>query len=618
MTRKPHIAAVCCAENIALNYLLHEVPEPPQQKPIKFFRGFEKGFILPFSKERDLVDILSFLAKTTDKSDYIPAVCIEQDPNGAALKALLAINKRTYTDGNPQLQSLKVGFENIFNILRRSLYERGTSTEITKQLLETIVEMCSFRITCRLRLTGKKLKENKASIKDILRKAMEGAQQINPQKLHQSNLGESLLSFREKSKRVIQAVNEWSNHRIPSRVNDIVEKMYQLSNVHGLQQLLHLIPSGSTRVIKESAFAATLLNIIQKVSRYKEAARALHRIAKKFPIVRNIEIHLATLPEEAFDQPHDPAYSPSLPAVLAQLGKINGKQYNVSQISRFIKCGKNKDPIDLFSQKTSRTLQEAKIHAEIQLIAYCELQSPPLFPRAISSSKDACFLRNAFIQSHGKMHTSRTHGRLYPDWRLPMLVSFKTLEHRFNEVLLDHARRTIKARANGQMGAHPYPNESTLFPILVSASTISSVQDAVDITLDRTISVTSVYPGSEIVDTAVTAADSLERKKLSSCVLAPSDMFTGVIFPTASSPLFQAGSLHVHLEMEESSTSESSAKCLFYSIERTTVNHATKMPVEPLMVDVVELEREMTYPLPANGTFCLTAHDIAVKVVCKR
>jgi hypothetical protein len=128
MTRKPHIAAVSCAENIALNYLLHEVPEPPQQTPPKRFRGSEKGYILSFLKERDLVEILSFLAKTKDGSEYIPAVCVEQDPNGAGLKALLAINKRTYSDGNSLLQILKTGFENIFNVLRRSLFGSWVSS----------------------------------------------------------------------------------------------------------------------------------------------------------------------------------------------------------------------------------------------------------------------------------------------------------------------------------------------------------------------------------------------------------------------------------------------------------------------------------------------------------
>jgi hypothetical protein len=122
MAGQLHVAAVDCAENIALNYLLHEVPEQPKQMPIESFGDSEKGYVLPFSKESDLVEILSFVAKTNDGPDYIPAVCIEQDPNGGALKVLLAINKRTYTDGNVLLQSLKMGLENVFNVLRGSLY----------------------------------------------------------------------------------------------------------------------------------------------------------------------------------------------------------------------------------------------------------------------------------------------------------------------------------------------------------------------------------------------------------------------------------------------------------------------------------------------------------------
>lgn len=174
--------------------------------------------------------------------------------------------------------------------------EKGSSTEITKQLLQSIVQKCSSRIACRLWLTGTEWKETKASIKEIIQKATEGTRQINTQKLRQFNLEECLSVIREESKRVIQSVNEWSNHRVTSRLNDIVEKKYQLDNLHGFQQHLHLIPSGPTRVVKESAFTDTLLNIIRKLSRYKEAARALHRITKKFPLVRNIEIHLVTFP----------------------------------------------------------------------------------------------------------------------------------------------------------------------------------------------------------------------------------------------------------------------------------------------------------------------------------
>lgn len=206
-----------------------------------------------------------------------------------------------------------------------------------------------------------------------------------------------------------------------------------------------------------------------------------------------------------------------------------------------------------------------------------------------------------------------------------MLLSFKMLEHRFNELLLTYARQTIKARHKGQMDARPQPNESTLLPMLASASTMNSVHGSVRINTERTTSVSSVSPDPGIMRTAVSTAELLERKYLSvgsellrDCVQAPSDPSTGAVNLTASSPFFSASRLHIYLEMEENSTLELAAQSLVHSIEIMNVDQTTMLPIESLIVDAMKLEREMTYRLPADGTFCLTAHGIAVKIVCKR
>jgi hypothetical protein len=147
---------------------------------------------------------------------------------------------------------------------------------------------------------------------------------------------------------------------------------------------------------------------------------------------------------------------------------------------------------------------------------------------------------------------------------------------------------------------------------------MSAVQDPIEITTGA-VSLSGISPGCGTVETAASTADPPKDSKVfSSYVLAPSDPFTGVITPPASLPFFLAGPLHIHLQMEQSSTSKSTARCLAFSIERTNVNQTTKLPIGSLMVDVVELERDMTYALPADGTFYLTAHNIAVKIVCKQ
>jgi hypothetical protein len=55
-------------------------------------------YVLPFSKERGLTEVLAFLAKTKDGWDHIPAVCVEQNSSGIIFNVILAINKSTYAD----------------------------------------------------------------------------------------------------------------------------------------------------------------------------------------------------------------------------------------------------------------------------------------------------------------------------------------------------------------------------------------------------------------------------------------------------------------------------------------------------------------------------------------
>ncbi|KAJ5129596.1 uncharacterized protein N7515_005635 [Penicillium bovifimosum] len=97
-----------CAEYIALTSFFHQVPTPVVRNANH----------LPTSQEY----VLAFLAKTKDGWDHIPAVCVEQDSSGTTLKVILAINKRTYADGDGILRNLKSSFEQVFQILHDSDY----------------------------------------------------------------------------------------------------------------------------------------------------------------------------------------------------------------------------------------------------------------------------------------------------------------------------------------------------------------------------------------------------------------------------------------------------------------------------------------------------------------
>lgn len=62
---------------------------------------------------------------------------------------------------------------------------------------------------------------------------------------------------------------------------------------------------------------------------------------------------------------------------------------------------------------------ECFVHGEVQLILFYERYPtfPP--PRAIGSSKSACFLCDLFVKKHGGFGLSYSHMKLYPKWTIP-------------------------------------------------------------------------------------------------------------------------------------------------------------------------------------------------------
>ncbi|KAM4066307.1 deaminase domain-containing protein [Hirsutella rhossiliensis] len=148
---------------------------------------------------------------------------------------------------------------------------------------------------------------------------------------------------------------------------------------------------------------------------------------------------LVSLPQYAFrGAPTERPYS-TLSSVLARLNMKRQHRRGFGQIWRLFGISEL-EASDRFAKQRDKTMSEAKIHAEIQVIFYIETIGPQPLPRVICSSKDACFLCNAFIAMHGKFHTPRHHGRLYPGWRLPHFPQPSDLERRFIQMLDNHAK----------------------------------------------------------------------------------------------------------------------------------------------------------------------------------
>lgn len=322
--------------------------------------------------------------------------------------------------------------------------------------------MCSSRILCRLRLIRKKSKQ---PFKILLQDAQYALRTVQNEALkHLATV------FGEKVREVIHLVDMWSNHQTQDRLVDLILGVYRLSRLDGLRDLLDAISNKDM----DPASRRSLLKIVNKISRYRETARVFLSMAKRYPVVRRIGITLVEMPKEMFHQDNVRAQAPNFISALMRVSPSHGRR-NLAYICQLLKVPEV-EMSRQFADQAQETLDEAKIHAEIQILIHCERFPSKERPRVICSSKDACFLCNAFILMHGKMHIPRCHGRLYTAWRLPHCSQWDDLERRFNKTLETRIRKSLATLVSRRKKTvYPYPDESTLSTLLLSQSTIRSL-----------------------------------------------------------------------------------------------------------------------------------------------
>ncbi|PKY00057.1 hypothetical protein P168DRAFT_244763 [Aspergillus campestris IBT 28561] len=332
--------------------------------------------------------------------------------------------------------------------------------------------MCSLRILYRLglRASRNQVRKSRRPIREILQNMLKCATRVAA-KCASEPLRATAIIFRNKAREVTGLIDSWQGHQTAARLSDLVRGINRLHQLNQLSDMLDEIPAPELQKEAKKSF----LNAIGKISRYAEAPRILRRIAKKFRVARNMTAIPVKLPRDAFDIPSIGTYAPDIESSVARIDHQYSDQKKLNRVYHLLGYTEVQSA-SLFSKQVHRTLREAKIHAEVQLVIYCELQRPTLFPRVVCSSKDACFLCSALICLHKQIHTPRCHGRLYPGWRLPSLPQTKELEERFNKTLENSIKESLSMLFTRQRKTtYPPPNESTLLTIPVSETTKSGL-----------------------------------------------------------------------------------------------------------------------------------------------
>lgn len=210
----------------------------------------------------------------------------------------------------------------------------------------------------------------------------------------------------------------------------------------------------------------------EKLARYYGFSRRLYQTAKNTKLFRHAKVTIVSLPPNCFSRPQNSMPDCSLDGCLARCSLL--KVFKAPLLRNLeMTAG---EAIDGMKALATKTVNESKIHAEIQMLAHYELNPAKLPPRVIASSKDACYLCNEAVRLHGMYQVPSSHGRLYPGWRLATLPVFVSLCEQLNQVLETRAtelcRRIVASNRKQFRG---YPNESRIFAFSTSMSAIPSL-----------------------------------------------------------------------------------------------------------------------------------------------
>lgn len=245
----------------------------------------------------------------------------------------------------------------------------------------------------------------------------------------------------------------------------VLDAVCDLSDVRRWDKVIASIPN---RILHPSE-RDKLVNVVTKIARYREVARYLYRTAKKFPIARNIHVVTVGLPSVAFEETRLDDYAPQVDSFFQRFRA--GKQ-TFAALCRQLSIPAQVAQSD-FQDGTRDILGTSRVHAEVQLLPYCDLELTGPRPRVICSSKEACFLCNELIKAHGKVYTPYCHGRLYSPWRLPKLGN-NQLSRQLSSMLEEITRNSLRRmHTTGSRIKYHHPNESAAHTLLLSSTTLA-------------------------------------------------------------------------------------------------------------------------------------------------
>ncbi|KAK1754851.1 hypothetical protein QBC47DRAFT_202662 [Echria macrotheca] len=452
-----------CAENINLLSLLDQTPGTPQANRPALAESETSSRALSFERESCLSRAIAFLAGVSDDANHVVAVCIEELPGRDGLRLLVAINKKKVTSGDGILCRIKEGLDVVFRLLARARAERHDALE--DQVFDAVVAMSRSRINARIGESRGSGSKPKTALAKVLRQVVD-AVRIHYRNSSPSSPAGTFISRATALIGLLDNLKTQAGGTAPLKA--ILIEIAGLLNAVDIPSLLrnisakYLCPTSRDGIVRR----------LTKLDHYQKTSHTLLKSAKKLAVFNNVAVLPVSLGKEWFERTGKVSDICSLDSCFTQ----RTQEGNLDDVCQKLSISPSKARRKFFSNMAT-ALETSKFHAEVQIIAYLELHPPAIKPRVIASNKDACYLCNLFIQIHGQFHIPKTHGKLYPGWRMPAIPAFQGVEARFNHALEERIGETIKQiMSSTKRKVMIHPNESTVFSFSSSVSSIESAE----------------------------------------------------------------------------------------------------------------------------------------------
>lgn len=354
-----------------------------------------------------------------------------------------------------------------------------------EKLLSEIIEFNRNRILSRLRSshsTSFKSK-NKPCVINSLAEALTKLQVLD------TISAETLKGVKQTVQDMVNTFNKLETMRGPQARSHEADKFIlpilrssdSLIMQYRLSDILRSIPQTENSFPEERK--RSLVERIRKLGLYIILGPTLLRFARRLPIFRKITVRCIAI-KSTLPNGLQTSIGEQMPQSLLHQylqDPLSAQGQRIAQVGSRIKSSL----VETEANLRQKSLCKKKIHAEIQLLFYYEQQpQTEQRPRVICSSKNACFLCNAFLNIHNQFYTPMTHGKLYTSWTLPNLSALsltrgriKELEglyREFNTLIEEKIISSLKTRSS----AHIYNNESMILNIRsLTASEVSAAEE---------------------------------------------------------------------------------------------------------------------------------------------